>query len=251
MQQQPQNTKENENANVWFQSGFEAPGKQRGHVSEAVARPYNPRGAVLANRSVSGAEVPGKQLGQARGAEARPLRSMGQARSGLAVRSVSGPEAPPPSCRNSHAAAGPSAPAATPLFLKGAQFARRAVVKVVDEGFAAPDEQLGFFEEQVGRLEEKGLDPPRPPQLLGNPRYTSSGLAPVATDGAALTAPSPYRAYDEREPRCSFVEQVDDADRKLVAEYIALEHLHTTFGGSSGAWPPPSAAGTIKGKGRR
>ena len=75
MQQQPQNTKENENANVWFQSGFEAPGKQRGHVSEAVARPYNPRGAVLANRSVSGAEVPGKQLGQARGAEARPLRS--------------------------------------------------------------------------------------------------------------------------------------------------------------------------------
>ena len=216
MQQQPQNKKENENVNVWSQSSFEAPGKQRGHVSEAVARPYNPRGAVLANRSVCGAEVP-----------------------------------QPPSCRNSHAAAGPSAPAATPLFLKGAQFARRAVVKVVDEGFAAPDEQLGSFAEQVGRLEEKGLDPPQPPQLLGNPWDTSSsGLAPVVTDGAAFAAPSPYKAYDERELR-SFVEQVDDADRKLVAEYTALEHLHTTFGGSSGAWPPPSAAGTIKGKGRR
>ena len=47
------------------------------------------------------------------------------------------------------------------------------------------------------------------------------------------------------------VDQESDADRRLVAEYIALEHLHTTFGGSSGAWPPPSAAGTIKGKGRR
>ena len=46
------------------------------------------------------------------------------------------------------------------------------------------------------------------------------------------------------------VDQESDADRRLVAEYIALEHLHTTFGGSSGAWPPPSAAGT-KGKGRR
>ena len=215
MQQQPQNTKENENVNVWFQSGFEAPGKQRGHVSEAVARPYNPRGAVLANRSVSGAEVP------------------------------------LPSRRNGHAAAGPSAPAATPLFLKGAQFARRAVVKVVDEDFAAPDEQLGSFGEQVERLEDKEPDPLRSPQLLGDPRDTSSsGLARVATDGAAFAAPSPYKAYDERELR-SFVEQVDDADRKLVAEYTALEHLHTTFGGSSGAWPPPSAAGTIKGKGRR
>jgi hypothetical protein len=46
------------------------------------------------------------------------------------------------------------------------------------------------------------------------------------------------------------VDQDSAADRKLVAEYIALEHLHTTFGGSSGAWPPPSAAGTL-GKGRR
>ena len=45
------------------------------------------------------------------------------------------------------------------------------------------------------------------------------------------------------------IDQESDADRKLVAEYIALEHLHTSLGGSSGVWPPPSAA--AKGKGRR
>ena len=48
--------------------------------------------------------MPGKQLGQAREAEARPLRSIGQARSGLAVHSVSGAEVPlqPPRCRHDH-----------------------------------------------------------------------------------------------------------------------------------------------------
>ena len=48
------------------------------------------------------------------------------------------------------------------------------------------------------------------------------------------------------------VDQESDADRKLVAEYIALEHLHTAFGGSSRTWPPPSAPGAgAKGKGSR
>ena len=48
--------------------------------------------------------MPGKQLGQAREAGARPLRSIGQARSGLAVHSVSGAEVPlqPPRCRHDH-----------------------------------------------------------------------------------------------------------------------------------------------------
>ena len=71
MQPQPQNTKENEGGNPWLKEGF---------------------------------SMPGKQLGQAREAGARPLRSIGQARSGLAVHSVSGAEVPlqPPRCRHDH-----------------------------------------------------------------------------------------------------------------------------------------------------
>ena len=47
------------------------------------------------------------------------------------------------------------------------------------------------------------------------------------------------------------VDQESDADRKLVAEYIALEHLHTAFGGSSRTWPPPSAPGVTPGAGAK
>ena len=71
MQPQPQNTKENEGDNPWLKEGF---------------------------------PMPGKQLAGHREAEARPLRSIGQARSGLAVHSVSGAEVPlqPPRCRHDH-----------------------------------------------------------------------------------------------------------------------------------------------------
>ena len=44
------------------------------------------------------------------------------------------------------------------------------------------------------------------------------------------------------------IDQESCVDRRLVAEHIAPEHLHTAFGGSSGVWPPPSAA--AEGKGR-
>ena len=88
-------------------------------------------------------------------------------------------------------------------------------------------------------------------------------VAPMYTSGIIHAAEQAYeedRALGQRSFHvrrgidiiADVVDQESDADRKLVAEYIALEHLHTAFGGSSRTWPPPSAPGAgAKGKGSR
>ena len=126
---EPQNTKENDvNVCVGPQRDVALGKQQRGQVSEAEARPNNPRRAGLAPRK-------------------------------------------------DHAAAGPSAPAAVPMFIRGARLAVAPPVEGIRHG--------ATFQAQVE------LDPLRPPQPWGNPwGNSSSGSARVATAAAGPSVPT-------------------------------------------------------------